>query len=481
MIALRPPIPRPAVAAALLLLVALALALLPLRTAALLAGGTAAAILLLRSPWLALLPLAALLPVTSALRFGSLSASDLLLAAVIALWFVDGSRRGTLRLSPSPVAILTAFYLGVMMISAYGAANFDEAAREVIKWIELLTLLLVGPALLTPKRAQWLAAALVLGAVGQALLGLYQFVFAVGPEYFGILGRFVRAYGSFGQPNPFGGYLGLTLPVALSLAIWGWTGLLRRRTAGAAFAWENLAWAIYYSGATALIAVALLASWSRGAWLGAAAGVLVVLLLRSRLAALLSGAALLLLLAGLLLGALRPDFVPAPVAERLQDIPAYFGLTDVLRQPLTDENFSVVERVAHWVAAQRMWALAPWLGVGPGNYAQVYPQVRLPQWEDALGHAHNIYLNVAAETGLVGLGTYLALLITAVVSVWRWLRQAANASGEAARWQVALLVGVLGVLVHLSVHNLVDNLFVQGMVLHVGLWLVLAEGEWMSG
>ena len=128
---------------------------------------------------------------------------------------------------------------------------------------------------------------------------------------------------------------------------------------GTAFAWENLAWALYYSGATALIAAALLASWSRGAWLGAAAGVPVVLVLRSRLAALLSGAALLLLLAGLLLGTLRPDFVPAPVAGRLQDIPAYFGLTDVLRQPLTDENFSVVERVAHWVAAQRMWALAP--------------------------------------------------------------------------------------------------------------------------
>ena len=50
---------------------------------------------------------------------------------------------------------------------------------------------------------------------------------------------------------------------------------------------------------------------------------------------------------------------------------AYFGLTDVLSQPVTDENFSVVERIAHWVAAQRMWAQSPWFGVGPGNYAVV--------------------------------------------------------------------------------------------------------------
>ena len=114
--------------------------------------------------------------------------------------------------------------------------------------------------------------------------------------------------------------------------------------------------------------------------------------------------------------------MPAPIAQRLADIPAYFGLTDVLSQPVTDENFSVLERVAHWVAAQRMWALAPWLGVGPGNYAQVYPQVRLPQWEDALGHAHNIYLNVAAETGLIGLAAYLALMVTALAFVWQQLR-----------------------------------------------------------
>ncbi len=226
---------------------------------------------------------------------------------------------------------------------------------------------------------------------------------------------------------------------------------------------------------TALIAAGLLASWSRGAWLGAAGGVLVVLVLRSRLAAILSGLALLLLPAGLLLGAFTPDVVPPPVAQRLADIPAYFGLTDVLSQPVTDENFSVLERVAHWVAAQRMWAQAPWLGVGPGNYAQVYPAVRLPQWEDALGHAHNIYLNVAAETGLIGLAAYLALMATTLVFVWRQLRAAGRAATTYGRWRAALLVGILGVLVHLCIHNVVDNLFVQGMVLQVGLWLALAH------
>jgi O-antigen ligase len=471
--AARPRVGRFIFASAGLLVVAGAIALLPLREVALVAGGTAAGLLVLRWPWLILLPLAALLPVTSGLRLGPASATDLLLAAAVGLWFADGARRRTLPLRFSPVSAMVLAYIAVLVAAAVGAANFGEAAREVIKWIELLVLLLVAPVLVRKEQAPWVAAALVFGATAQALLGLYQFIFAVGPEYFVLLGRFMRAYGSFGQPNPFGGYLGLTLPVAVSLAIWAWQELLR----GKAMRWQAWAWTGYFTATTAIIGAGLLASWSRGAWLGAAAGIFAVLLLRSRAAAVLSGVGVLILLGGLLLGAFSPNIVPKPLADRMADIPAYFGLTDVLGQPVTDENFSVLERVAHWVAAQRMWAQAPWLGVGPGNYAHVYPQVRLPQWEDALGHAHNIYLNVAAETGLVGLTVYLALLVTAFVWVWQ---QRSAATGVYAvtpykRWRGALLVGILGVLVHLCVHNVVDNLYVQGMVLQVGLWLALAH------
>ena len=51
----------------------------------------------------------------------------------------------------------------------------------------------------------------------------------------------------------------------------------------------------------------------------------------------------------------------------------------------------------------------PWLGVGFGNYAAAYPDFRLLLWENALGHAHNYYLNVAAEIGAIGLLAYLGM------------------------------------------------------------------------
>ena len=449
------------------------LAFLPMTWLALVAGAVTAAVLLVRWPWLIWLPLAALVPFASAQRIGPATLTDLLLAAGIALWFVDGARRRTLPLRWTPVAALAVLYAALQFVSTFFAVDLGEGLVEVVKWLELPAILLVVPVMLTVRRGQWVAAALVSAAVAQAILGLYQFIFRIGPDYFVILGRFMRASGTFDQPNPFGGFLGLALPVALSLALWAGATFLR----GEGRRWVAGVWFAYYATATAIIAAGLLASWSRGAWLGAAVGVLVVLVLRSRRAAILSAVAALALGVVVLLGAFSPDALPQPVVERVQDVPAYFGLTDVLSQPVTDENFSVVERIAHWVAAQRMWAQSPWFGVGPGNYAVVYPAVRLPQWEEALGHAHNIYLNVLGESGLVGLAAYLALWIAVVVWLWRRAQATRQAGTADGRWLAAVAVGGLGLVAHLSVHNLVDNLFVRGMVVYIGLWLALVQIE----
>jgi putative inorganic carbon (hco3(-)) transporter len=343
----------------------------------------------------------------------------------------------------------------------------SEAAKEVIKWGEVLvTVWLVGGSL-TREQKRWLVMGLLLGGALQGMLGIYQFLLRIGPPDFLILGRFMRAAGSFNQPNPYAGYLGLTLPVAVSLALWGWQRFV---TPGqeAATRQQFFRWALYASAVAGIVALGLLASWSRGGWLGATAGVVLVISFRSRRALILSIAGGLLLFALILIGGLTPNWIPAPVAERLADLPAYFGvgLMEVVAQPVTDDNFAVIERLAHWIAALRMWEISPWLGIGPGNYVTIYAEVNLPQWEDPLGHAHNIYLNVLAESGLIGLAAYL--LFWGLVIGWLW-RQLAATSGNS--WESALQIGVLGMVLHLSVHNFFDNLFVQGIYLHVAFWL----------
>jgi O-antigen ligase len=444
---------------------------LPLAQAGALVALAGGALLLLRWPWLIWPALGAALPVAASIGIGRVSLADVLLAGALGLWFIDGVRQRTLRIAHSPLLSLALLWVLAQCFALLGAIDLVEGVAEVVKWVEFALILAVAPTMLSGTQARWLVIGLLIGGAGQAALGLYQFVNQIGPDWFIVLGRFMRASGSFGQPNPYAGYLGLCLPVALSLAIWAWGQswlATAERREGEAGAWRHrllhLGPALFYSAVSAMLLAGLLASWSRGAWLGMAAGLITVVALRSRAALASSGVALLLVMIGLLFGSFQPQIMPQPVAERLVDLPAYFGLTDVLSQPVTDENFSVVERIAHWVAALRMWEQAPWFGIGPGNYAAVYPAVRLPRWEEALGHAHNIYLNVLAETGVFGLTAYLLLWGGAILWTWRQFRQAALRS-----YTGALAIGILGVLAHLSIHNLFDNLFVQGIYLHVAL------------
>lgn len=450
-----------------LLLLAWLLATLPLALACLLIGSVAGGLLILRHPWLVWPGIALLLPVTSGIKAGPLSVTDLLLAGAVTLWFADGVRRRTVRLDPSPLTAWIVPYLAVLLLSSYTAVNLTEAVSEVIKWTELLLVVWLVGQTLTPSQSRWLVLALLVGGAMQGILGAYQFLFRIGPEHFVLLGRFMRAAGSFHQPNPYAGYLGLTLPVAVSLALWGWqrvaghVGLTVRRS-------EALVWALLYSGLAGVMGAGLLASWSRGGWLGAVAGVGLVVLARSRRMLMAGLTFLLALLLWGAMGGFSPDVLPAPVTQRLADVPAYLGvgIEQIVDQPVNDENFSVIERLAHWLAAERMWETAPWLGVGPGNYAAAYPEARLPLWEEALGHAHNIYLNVLAETGLIGLAVYL--LMWAGIVGWLWRRTRQQQPGS---WKQALLVGVLGVVAHLTLHQLFDNLYVQGIQLQLALWL----------
>jgi putative inorganic carbon (hco3(-)) transporter len=452
-------------------LLALLIAWLPVGMASLLVFGLGAFLLLVRRPWLAWIGLAAVLPFASAIKVGRLSATDLLLAGALALWFADGVRRRSLRLDPRPLPGFVAIYLAVLLISTLQAGNLAEAAAEVIKWGEVLITVWVVGQVLSSGQKRWLAAGLLLGGALQGLLGIYQFLFRIGPPAFLLGDRFMRAAGTFDQPNPYAGYLGLTLPVAVSLALWGW-GRFTTSAPMAETRTGHLAWAIFYTTAAGFIGLGMLASWSRGGWLGALVGVAFVLIFRSRRALILSLMAGVLLLIALSLGGLNPDLIPAPITQRLADIPAYLGIgiEDLVNQPVNDDNFAVIERLAHWFAALRMWDRAPWLGVGAGNYATVYPEVRLPLWEDPLGHAHNIYLNVLAETGLIGLVAYLLLWTTVVGWLWRAIRRASDGS-----WERALRIGILGIVVHLTVHNVFDNLFVQGIYLHLAFWLAAGD------
>lgn len=446
----------------LIALVGLALARLPLKTAFILFGVIAAGGLLLRWPILGVLPLAFSIPFGSlfALPLGNtaLSPSQPLLVAISAAWAARRAALGAGRLHRLPLTVPLLVFWGVVSFGLLGARDFPSALTEWLKWAEVLWVYLLAGSMLTPAMRRWALGALLAAGACEAALGLYQFLFQVGPPGFILFGRYMRAYGTFRQPNPFAGYLGLLLPLGYS-AVWvkGRAVLSRQAALG-----ERLLWSLAL-GTSLLMALGIVASWSRGALVGVLGGLALVALRLGRRVwlFLLIVSFALALLAPALLGALPGGFI-----ERLGDALTLIG-QDLSTVEITDANFALVERYAHWQAAWRMFAQQPWLGVGLGQYPAVYPHVAIPRWQDPLGHAHNIYLNFLAEGGLVGLGAYVALILAALVALWRRV-------GEAQGWERALALGALGMLGHLIAHSLFDNLYVHEMYLLIALAWAMA-------
>lgn len=448
-----------------LAMLGLFLARAPLSLCLLVLAGVAGGVLLLRRPVWGLIVLAFGVPFGSLreLHLGgvTLGLSELALAATLCAWAARwmALRQGGLRRLPLTGPLL--LFVGAASLALMPAQSLTPALKEWLKWVEFLLLYLVVGSALTPNERRGVAAALLVAGAAEAALGLYQFLFQVGPPGFILFGRYMRAYGTFRQPNPFGGYLGLLLPLGYAIVLVQGRAVLSRARAS----WGERALWVLALAASAVMALGLAASWSRGALAGLAGGLVVVMLaLGRRIWPLL----VIGLLLAALLGPTLAGLLPAGFVNRLADAATLAG-QDLTAIEIDDANFALVERLAHWQAAWRMFAQRPWLGVGLGQYAIVYPAVAVPRWQDPLGHAHNYYLHILAEGGLLGLAAYLGCWGVTVIAVWRRVRRTVG-------WPRALALASLGMLGHLLAHSLFDNLYVHEMYLLIAMVLGIGCG-----
>jgi len=488
--------------AALLLIVlavGLSIALLPLTLAGAAVLGSLVFLAALIRPEYGLYLLIVAVPFGSvreiAISGFTVGAAEALVGLVLAAWLARMVAAGEVKTLHPPLLLPLLIFLGAALLSLTGALSLKYSFKEILKWLEVLGVYLFVASAIEKEQAKVVVLFMLLAGIGQALLGFYQFFGRVGPEAFVVLGRFVRAYGTFEQPNPYGGYLGLVLPLAFGVLLgtgkWGATVQEGDKTPPSSRACPELAEGGRLGGGgfcgtegppspapslrgrgSAVVAIlglatmgaALLMSWSRGAWLGFAAAFILMNLAHSRRAAAFFALICLLVASVLLLGSMQ--VLPQGITQRITDFLPYLHVFDVRGVKLTDANYAVVERMAHWQAAWGMFNDRPWLGVGIGNYEPVYPAYALPGWTEPLGHAHNYYLNLAAEAGLIGLAAYLVLWGTVFWQAWKVIRATQG------YWR-GVAVGILGALTHLSVHNVFDNLYVHNMYLHVAMLLGL--------
>ncbi len=263
------------------------------------------------------------------------------------------------------------------------------------------------------------------------------------------------------QPNEVGGSLLWVILPLVSLAGWAWLGNRPRQR-------ESLPGTLAFQrfGLLALLVLTgttLLLTQSRGAWIGAVCGLVLLAWLpvpRARL-----------LLADLLaVGIVASLFTgSAQVAGRLLDAAGPDAST--LNDPI---NMQV--RLIIWSAAIDNIERAPITGIGMNSFRRLmplrYPTIPVPPDYDStrtdydVAHAHNQLAQAALDLGLPGLVAYLALwLLAAALVVLSWR----NSSG----WKRAAAAGIGAALLAHFVFGLTDAVAL-GAKPGVFFWALLA-------
>jgi O-antigen ligase len=317
---------------------------------------------------------------------------------------------------------------------------------------------------------------LCLAGLSQAVFGYMQMFFDIGPASF-VRDASLRVYGTFGQPNPYAGYINMTLVLALALMLLGPT-------------WKTR---ILAACITLPLSGVEIFTQSKGGWMALAVAAVFILIVgfpQLRTLARIGLVSILAVLATYLAGKFPAGLID-PILTKI-------GVINISFTSPTNDNYANSERVAHWMAGIRMFMDHPFFGVGIGNYQDVYTQYHVGIFVLPLGHAHNYYINIAAEAGIFGLIALLLFLIAIFVYGVRSYRsiqqryqqlserlkksQFGITTGEryvlSERLNMlasdrALAIGLLASLITVCVHNLVDNLYVHGMTGLFALLIVL--------
>jgi O-antigen ligase len=149
-------------------------------------------------------------------------------------------------------------------------------------------------------------------------------------------------------------------------------------------------------------------------------------------------------------------------------------------QLLGDGNISgdpaVIQRMSAMRAALRMFYDNPLFGIGPGQFSSTYQSYALAYNLDmwAPPAAHSLYLEIAAEQGVLGLAIFAALIVTALVLTGRAAGQfsARGAFGEASLVRALgyVIVGYLATAIFL--HDAFPRFFWVFFALTVSSWQI---------
>jgi len=196
-----------------------------------------------------------------------------------------------------------------------------------------------------------------------------------------------RSTGFFNHYMTFGGYLNMVFPLTFGLLLFG--------SSKSAFSGSRRTLPkrqLLLGLAGLLILIALVFTYTRGAWIGFLAGLVFMAILKSKKVFFISLVVVILIVVTL---AISPHSL-------------------VSRRAVSIFNLASIDRLSMWKSSLKIVKDYALTGVGWEGFGKIYPEYSSPRayWP----HAHNNFLNVAVESGMLGLGIFLWLLIVILKS-----------------------------------------------------------------
>jgi putative inorganic carbon (HCO3(-)) transporter len=241
-------------------------------------------------------------------------------------------------------------------------------------------------------------------------------------------GRSPRANGPLDEPNYFAQTLVMLLPLAVFLIRTASSRRLRMIAIVSALA----------------VAGGVVVTYSRGAFVSVAGLAVIAVALRwIRPSHFLAGALALLLA--------FPFVAPDYLMQRVESLSRAVSVIESSRA--READVAVRGRVTQMIAALQAWRDHAVVGVGPGQYAPFY-SVEYQQMDPRFKikdirvtrRAHSLYLEMAAELGVVGLSLFLAIVFSTMRNLWRCRQRMQAEDADAADLATAFLLSLLGFL-----------------------------------
>jgi O-antigen ligase len=317
--------------------------------------------------------LAAIYGVAGALQF-SIAAAQILLTIAFVCWIA------LIVIDREPVEVPKfAWPLALYALISLVSTAFSPDPRLSLMADKQMVLFLLVPLVYrfaTGQHASTLVTVIVSFAAVSAAVGIIQY----GVFHYDNLGQ--RPQGTLGHYMTYSGLLMLVIGLAIARILFGQGGRM---------------WAALVMPA---LAVAVVLTFTRSAWVGACAAAALLLLLKDRrlLALLPIVAALFFLLA------------PTAITNRYASI---FSLKD----PTNRDRLAMLREGAHMVRDH------PVFGIGPNMVEPLYAQYRDPDAVQPVNpHLHNVPVQIAAERGLPALAVWLWFIIGLVVALTKQLK-----------------------------------------------------------